>query len=208
MQPDSNCGAGAAKHTGKLGRVETFPPRQHEQLPVSLVEASERGQHGDPVGIDRLDMRKPAAKLHTDPVDQLIPATNPPMMIGQHPARSGIEPKDLVITRRHILETSPSDRECLGHDVSGVFRRTRPANRIGQHPGTDRVVHASKTLLALLPTVRRHAAPFPVAHTTYMSPTQAMFQALPSPETMPSSTAREPDRSSAIRKYRAAFDDL
>jgi hypothetical protein len=97
--------------------VELLPCDQEQQF--TLVVAEPRKRCSDPRRSDT-GFAWAGRWFTFDRVLQRAATALAAAVVGDHPARGGVQPEQAAIALRHVVETPPGDRERLGHDVESV----------------------------------------------------------------------------------------
>lgn len=122
MESDSDrCWAAAEDRCDFIMR-ETVPCEQPQDLSVTFWKWREdSGYHGRVRTRDiGIRPRSRTFRRRDHPIVQLQPPLIPPVVVGQDPSSDAVEPRTSEVSRRDIVEPSPSNGERLSHHIESI----------------------------------------------------------------------------------------
>ena len=110
--------------------ASVLPADQHQQLSVCLTYRRQRLKDATLL-VSRLGRNLPA-ELLAQPLAEPTPAALSPTLIGEHVARSPVEPEAALTTEWNVVEPPPGNQKGLGEDIGGVFGVSAAAQRVAE----------------------------------------------------------------------------
>jgi hypothetical protein len=134
-QADAVSAGGAVEDPRCISRVEAIPRDEAQDLPITLAQPREsrveRGALSDEVG--RISVSGQAMSIVRDALVEPAASLRRATMVGQHPIRNRIEPRQHRVW--DAVAPAPSDGEGLGDDVLRRRAALDSSNRKGEHIG-------------------------------------------------------------------------
>jgi hypothetical protein len=139
-----------AHHLRELGIAQALPGHQPEHLTIVGTQPLPSGGKRREVGRQRVaPNRRQRLQLKGETLAQSAIALLAAPLVRQLAVGDAVEPELRLVSRRQLLETSPSREKRLRDQVGGILRSRRTAQRVAQDPWIGGLVEQAELFSAL-----------------------------------------------------------